>query len=308
MEKVSLVTDQDYLPALLKLLSSAKKSIDILSFSFAIGSVGGKLTTSGAPYKIADHIRKLKAKKPKLSIRFFVEGHRETADRNQITADFLEEAGVEVRYGATHAKGFCIDRKTVLFGSTNLSNQSIMKNREANLLISDKKAVSGFLDYFEHLWGGGHHGGVKLKPPMFADGDFKPMLLEMIARAKKRIDFSIYFFNEREIEKALIEASDRGVKVTGLIHEHKSFAMYYIRKNQATVKRMKASGVTNLFFGPTTLFSHSKYLVADSMEIALGTGNWLIEDVITHPQIYVSLKNKEIAKGLLKHLKSQIKV
>lgn len=308
MEKVSLVTDQDYLPTLLKLLSSARKSIDILSFSFAIGSIGGKLSTTGAPYLIADHIRKLKKKKPELMIRFFVEGHRETADRNKITADFLEEAGVEVRYGATHAKGFSVDKKTVLFGSTNLSNQSIMKNKEANLLIKDKKGVNEFQRYFEHLWEGGHHGEIELDPPMFADGDFKPMILDLIKKARKRIDFSIYFFNERDIENALVEAAQRGVKVTGLVHEHKSFAMYYIRKNQATVKRMKASGVENLYFGPTNLFSHSKYIIADSMEVALGTGNWLIEDVITHPQIYISFKNREIAKGLLKHLKSQISI
>lgn len=303
---MEVITDQNYLPTLLKLLSGAKKKIDILSFSFAIGSAGGKINFKSAPYQIAQKIKDIKKKNPKIKIRFFTEGLRETVDRNKVTADFLEAAGVEVVYGSTHAKGFCIDNEIVLFGSTNLSHQSITKNREANLLIKDKKVAKEFTRYFEHLWNGGGHGGIKLKAPMLADGAFKDKLIAMIDQAKKRVEFSIYFFNHREIEKALVRAHERGVVVTGFIHQHMSFAYPYIRANRATVKRMKAGGIEDLHFGIPTTFSHSKYCVVDRKFVMLGTGNWLVEDVLIHPQLFIELSDPVIARALVKHLKSQI--
>lgn len=304
---MEVITDQDYLPTLLKLLSSAKKKIDILSFSFAIGSAGGKINFKSAPYEIAKKIKDIKTKHgSKIKIRFFTEGLRETVDRNKVTADYLEEAGVEVVYGSTHAKGFCIDGKTVLFGSTNLSHQSITKNREANLLIDDPVIGKEFTRYFNHLWKGGQHGGIKLKPPLLADGSFKDELIKMIDAAKKRVEFSIYFFNHREIENAIIRAHERGVLVTGFIHQHQSFAYGYIRANRGTVKRMMAAGMTDLHFGIATTFSHSKYCVVDRKEVMLGTGNWLVEDVLIHPQLFIHLKDASVAKDLAKHLKSQI--
>jgi phosphatidylserine/phosphatidylglycerophosphate/cardiolipin synthase-like enzyme len=305
--KISVIVNQEYLDTVLDLISKARKSIDILSFSFAIGSAGGKHAAKSAPYKIAEKLVEVKKKKKNLQIRFFTEGLRETVDRNRVTADFLEEAGVEVVYGSTHAKGFCFDKKIVFFGSTNLTNQSIMKNNEANLLIRDAKMAKEFMRYFDHLWEGGHHGGIALKPPFLADGDFKDALIDMVDRAKKYVEFSIYFFNHKEIELAIIRAHERGVKVKGFIHQHASFALPYIWANRSTVKRMRAAGIEDLHFGPLHTFSHAKYIVADRKECMLGTGNWLKEDVFIHPQIYIHLKDASVSKALLKHLNWEIK-
>ena len=305
--KIKLVADDAYLPALMKLLSQAKKRIDILSYSFAIGSASGKLTTSSAPYQIAMKLIEIKKKHgSKIRIRLFTEGLRETNLRNRVTAKELEAVGVEVVYGSTHAKGFCIDDEFLLFGSTNLTNQSIRKNREANLLIEDKATSKEFLRYFNYLWKGGKHGGIKLRPPFLADGDFKDALIEMVNSAKKRVDFSIYFFNHREIEAAIVEAHQRGVKVKGFIHQHGSFALSYIRANRATLKRMRAQGLDDLHLSVFRTFFHSKYMVIDGKEILLGTGNWLKEDVEIHPQLYIQLSNTRLAKALLKHLDDQI--
>ena len=302
-KKILVVTNQDYLPTLLPLIKKAKKSIDVMSYSFAIGSAAGKITTSGAPFKIA---QALVERSKEIKIRFFTEGLRETVERNSVTAKYLEKNGVEVVYGSTHAKGFCFDKKTVFFGSTNLTNQSIMKNNEANLLIKDAKAAREFMRYFDYHWEGGVHGGITLKNPFLADGDFKDELIDLIDRAKRSIGFSIYFFNHREIEEALIRAHERGVKIKGFIHQHASFALSYIWANRSTVKRMKKAGIEDLHWGPLHLFSHAKYIVVDGKETMLGTGNWLVEDVVTHPQLYVHLKDVSVARSLLKHLKWQI--
>lgn len=305
---MKVVVNQEFLPVLLSLLDKARKSIDIISFSFAIGSASGKHSTWNAPYEIASKLIEIKKKYgSKIRIRFFTEGLRETVDRNRVTADFLEEAGIQVRYGSTHAKGFCVDGKYVLFGSTNLTQQSIMKNNEANLLIEEKKNTLGFRKYFEHLWEGGHHGGIKLPKPYLADGDFKDDLINMIHKAKRKIDFSIYFFNHKEIENALIEAHERGLHVRGFIHQHASFAMSYIWANRSTVKRMRNAGMEDLHFGPLHKFSHSKYLVADGKDVFMSTGNWLKEDVNIHPQLSIHFQDSVVARSLLKHLTWQIK-
>lgn len=302
--KISVVTDQDYLPTLLPLLKKARKSIDIMSYSFAIGSAAGKHSEKGAPFKVAEALAE---KVKKIKVRLFTEGLRETVERNSVTAKFLEMSGVEVVYGSTHAKGFCIDKKIVFFGSTNLTNQSITKNFEANLLISDARIAKEFLRYFDYHWRGGGHGGITLKEPFLADGDFKDVLIDLIDRAKKTLAFSIYFFNHREIENALIRAHERGVAIKGFIHQHTSFALSYIWANRSTVKRLKAAGVSDLHWGPPHTFSHAKYIVADKKEFMLGTGNWLVEDVVTHPQLYFHMKDASVSKALLKHLHSSVR-
>jgi phosphatidylserine/phosphatidylglycerophosphate/cardiolipin synthase-like enzyme len=192
-------------------------------------------------------------------------------------------------------------------GSTNLTHQSLIKNNEANLIFDDVKVAQGFAEYFEHLWQGGKHGGVTLTPPLVADGEFKDMLVEMIFSARKSIDFSIYFFHHSEIENALIDAHHRGVKVRGFVHTHNSFALSYVRRTRGTVKRLQDAGIQNLKFGPADLFTHSKFLVCDQQKVALGTGNWLHEDVKVHPQLYVFLKDPSIAKSLINYLNSKFR-
>ncbi|QDK45687.1 hypothetical protein DOM22_11285 [Bdellovibrio sp. ZAP7] len=303
MTSPQIVADSEYLPVLLKLLDQAQKSIDILEYSFAIGSAAGKINIKTAPFEIAQKLIEIKkAKKRKIRIRLYIEGYRETASRNQVTAKYLENHGIEVVYGATHAKGFCIDKKWLLFGSTNLTQQSILKNHETNLLITDTRAIVGFMKYFEFHWKGGDHGGITLPPPMIADGGFKDVLIDMIDRAQVSLSFSIYFFHITEIEKAFIRAHKRKVKITGLVHHHGAFALSYVRRTRGTADRMLAAGIKGLHFGPGSLFTHSKFIVMDNKEVLLGTGNWLHEDVKIHPQLYIHLKDPMLAKKLTKHL------
>jgi phosphatidylserine/phosphatidylglycerophosphate/cardiolipin synthase-like enzyme len=307
-DRALLVLDEDYLPVLMKLLEQAKSSIDIIAFSFAIGSASGKINKTSAPFQIAEKLIEIKRKfKSKIQIRLYIEGERETSDRNSITAEYLADHGIDVRYGTSHAKGFCIDKKYVLFGSTNLTHQSIIKNSEANLLLTDKDCVRGFELYFEHLWAGGRHGGITLPPPMIADGGFKKVLLEMIDTAKSSLEFSIFYFHVSEIEKAFIEAADRGVKVIGYIHDHAAFALSYVRRTHGTAERLRAGGINEIHYAPKNLFTHSKYLIKDRKELLLGTGNWLHEDIKVHPQLYVHLYNPELCKELARHLSGLVK-
>jgi phosphatidylserine/phosphatidylglycerophosphate/cardiolipin synthase-like enzyme len=301
----TLVLDDDYLPVLLRLLDKAKVSVDVLAFSFAIGSAGGRHALSGSPYKIAQKL--IDIRKRGVKVRLYIEMQRDTAARNAVTVRLLKSAGIEVRHGQTHAKGFLIDGKRLLFGSTNLTNQSLHKNRETNVLTQDKPAVSQFQEYFGRMWQGAGHGEVHLEPPLFADGDFFPELVDYIDGAKRALSFSIYFFDLRDVEKALLRAHKRGVKILGVLGRHRSFALSYVRRTVGTAKRLVRGGITNLYYGSPVSFTHSKYIVRDSREIFLGTGNWLAEDVLIHPQLYMLLKDARAAAALVKHLKQQTK-
>jgi len=304
--KVKLVTDDEYLDALLPLLEKAKAKIDILAFSFAIGSATGKINFGTTPYTVAEKLVQLKKKNKNLKIRIYLEGRRETSERNRVTGDYLRKNSISVKYGSTHAKGFAVDDRYVFFGSTNLTHQSILKNNETNLLIDSPDVAAEFEKYFKHLWGGGSHGEIHLNKPMLADGDFKDELIKVIDTAKRRIDFSIYFFDHAEIEKALLKAHKRGVSVTGYVHNHGAFALSYVRRSIATAKRLFAAGIKKIYFGPKHLFSHAKFLVADGKTILMGTGNWLPEDVNIHPQLYIGFENKDLAKKLLSYFKTKL--
>lgn len=282
-------------------------SVDLLAFSFAVGSATGHLDFKGAPFQIMQKLKELKKKHGrKMTIRVYLEGARDTAARNRVTADHLAKAGIIVKMGATHAKGFCVDGRYLLIGSTNLTGQSIFKNNETNLLLDDKKASGEFGKYFEHLWNGGGHGGVKLRKPLLPDGTFKKTLLAMINGAKKRLEFSIYFFSQKDIEAALIRAHKRGVQVTGFINQHRTFGLDDVRQTRKTISRLREAGLDDLHFDQPNMFTHSKYMIKDRGELLLGSGNWLDRDVTVHPQLYIHLTDAALAKRLAKHLAKQI--
>lgn len=299
-----LVTNRDFLPIALKLIENARKSIDLLAYSFSIGSPGGRYNEKSAAYAVARALVTAKRNRgDDLEIRIYMEGSRETAARNQVTARYLKKAGIEVVMGTTHAKGFCIDGSYVLFGSTNLTDQSIRRNNEANLVTNRPQIIRGFEKYFDHYWKGGKHGGIRLPPPLLADGAFKPSLLKLIERAKSSLEFSIYFFDLDAVEEALIQAHRRGVVVTGFLHDHRSFALSYVQRTRATMKRLRRTGITELSLGPDDLFSHSKFIVADRKKFMLGTGNWLPEDVDTHPQLYIAMSQPKLADELAQFMR-----
>jgi V8-like Glu-specific endopeptidase len=51
-----------------------------------------------------------------------------------------------------HTKGIIVDRKRVMIGSQNLSEQGVSLNRDASLLFEDAKLAAYFAEIFEHDW------------------------------------------------------------------------------------------------------------------------------------------------------------
>ena len=51
-----------------------------------------------------------------------------------------------------HTKGIVVDRKKVLLGSQNWSNDGVSVNRDASLLFDDEELARYFADIFDHDW------------------------------------------------------------------------------------------------------------------------------------------------------------
>lgn len=293
-----LVVDTAALPALLGLLDAAERRVDLIAYSFALTK------QPSAPQQVLQAL--LDAHGRGVAVRVYLEGERETALRNVPTGELLAVAGIDVVYGATHAKGVAVD-DAVFFGSTNLTNQSLTKNIEANVVcVDDDDVCAGFDAYFAHLWRGGRHGGVTLPPPLYADGDFAAALVDVIDDARASVDFAIYFFDQEDIERALARAARRGVVVRGLAHTHNSFALPYVRRTRRTVERLQRAGV-DVHLGPPSLFSHAKLLVRDQRALFIGTGNWLDEDIDTHPQLAARFDDAVLARAAVAWLTTTIR-
>lgn len=93
------------------------------------------------------------------------------------------------------------------------------KNNETNIVTDDLKIVSGFDMFFQSLWDGGSEGSIALEEPMLADGAYKAAIVSAIKSAKHSLEFSIYYFNDADIEAELIQASLRGVDVRGYLNQ-----------------------------------------------------------------------------------------
>jgi phosphatidylserine/phosphatidylglycerophosphate/cardiolipin synthase-like enzyme len=304
-----LVTDQDYLPTLLNELGNAKNNIDILAFSFAVDNGQGQIQPTNPAFTVAQKLIDLKKEKGNsFVIRLYIEGERSTLDRNLITGKLLEKAGILVKYGSTHAKGFSIDHQKIFFGSTNLTTQSMMKNNETNILSDDPLIIKGFDQFFENLYNKGKEESLILDKPMLADSAYKSAILKAIQLATKSLEFSIYYFNDSDIENELIKASQRGVKIRGYLNQRELPGSNLVEKNRQTVERLKKAGITELYFALDNSFTHSKYIICDKEKIFLGTGNWNYSDVNNYRQLYVELNSTELSLKLSDHLAEQIKL
>jgi phosphatidylserine/phosphatidylglycerophosphate/cardiolipin synthase-like enzyme len=74
-------------------------------------------------------------------------------DANTSAATFLQQHGIEPKfYPSAHVKSVVVDGKTAYVGSVNLSWNSIDKNREIGLLVTEQANIDSITATFEHDW------------------------------------------------------------------------------------------------------------------------------------------------------------
>ncbi len=122
------------------LIDSAERSIDIEVYSFTHTGLAEKLISANSRGVV---------------IRVLLDG--EISQNELRIVNTLKRNGIGVRFiklenGYMHAKYMIIDGKKVFVGSINFSRNALLRNREAAVIIEDKKIVGEFARVFEQDW------------------------------------------------------------------------------------------------------------------------------------------------------------
>lgn len=75
---------------------------------------------------------------------------------SQIIRDRLRALGVQVkgveRNRMMHTKALCIDSRTLIIGSHNLTKRATSQNYEMSIMTQEFQVVDAFMTYFEAVW------------------------------------------------------------------------------------------------------------------------------------------------------------
>ena len=140
----------------------------------------------------------------------------------------------------------------------------------------------------------------QLKPKTTCETQACKILLNNINNAQKSIDFAIYGFgNVHEIEKALIKASERGVKIRYVVDENSKNENIY--KKTPALKDALKNYKTDYISEETTKFNdfimHNKFFIFDEDSVWLGTANISETDLSGYStNNVIFIKSSELAK------------
>ncbi len=277
------VFNEDYPDNLLFLIDHAKESIYMSQYSFSCETkTAGKISAA----LIAAAGRGVKI------VIFLNGGSTGVGPRNREAKKKLEGAGIAVTINegsrVAHSKLVVVDSLWTLSGSTNLTETSMIKNNEANLLIHSSGISKTLVDYIRALPAKAS-GDINMeskageKIQAVTDRNFIPNALELIKNAKKEICITTYLFdhdmknkdsNSARLFQQLIAAHKRGVKIRAFIEQSTiSFNEHIHAANMRTTAALIKEGITGIRFDSPSSITHCKILIADGYKAILGSTN-----------------------------------
>lgn len=292
------VFNDDYPETLIHLIGHAKDSIYMAQYSFASETKTGQ--------RIAAAL--IAAAKRKVKISIFLNGGKSgVGPNNRLTAKKLSNHGISVTINegsrVEHAKLVVVDSLWVLCGSTNLTETSMLKNNEANLLLHSPEVAATLERYARELPEKASEDLTLVSPSnkkvvALTDRAFLDTALELIDGAKKEICITTYLFdmgmkkteysksaedvpfepNEKsgaaQLFKALVKAHERGVKIRAFIEQSSiAFNEHIHSANMRTTEYLIKKGVKGIRFDSPSTITHSKILISDGYRALLGSTN-----------------------------------
>lgn len=281
--RIRAVWDGNYLNAALKLIREAKIEIDVVHFEWAWGEGTKEIQTAlGEAVQRGVRVRVILDDEPRNSAQ---------------SLPYLENEGIDARLDESrtriHAKIIVADRTRVLFGSTNLSEQSILRNHETNLLVENADVAEAFARYAEAIRANPHEsvslpeagaapGAEAAGIRVYFDRSFERALLALLDSARTRIDLQMYgtrlYRNDASspstrLLDALRRASARGVKVRVILERARGdWGAETNRLNEETAEYLAVGGCEVRFDRPD-IISHAKLLFVDD-KATVGSMNW----------------------------------
>jgi len=277
------VFNEDYPDHLLFLIGRAKESIYMSHYSFSC-----ETKTAG---KISDAL--VEASKRGVSIDIFLNGGSSgVGPKNRETKKKLERPGIKITINegsrVMHSKLVVVDSLWTLSGSTNLTETSMIKNNESNLLIHSSDIAKTLMDYIKALPAKASadidmesKAGEKIRA--LTDRNFISGALELIKGAKKEICITTYLFdydmkdegsNGSKLFRELIAAHKRGVKIRAFIEQSTiSFNEHIHKANMRTTEALMKEGINGVRFDSPSGITHCKILMADGYKAIIGSTN-----------------------------------
>ena len=154
------ISGKKYYPAVKEAIQNAEDSIYVVMFQVSLNPYH----KNSKVYKLVDEL--VKAHKRGVNVKVVLDQNIDFVNRRNIDKwvaegknawcfKILKEAGIEVYYDNlttyTHAKTIIIDKKIVIMGSANWSENAFSRNVETNVLIKSKKLASEILEYFKKI-------------------------------------------------------------------------------------------------------------------------------------------------------------
>lgn len=220
---------------------------------------------------------------------------RIVTDRDNVKTDaeaFLLKSGIPVvsdnRRAFMHNKFAVCDRKRVWTGSYNFTDNCTFRNNNNALVISSDKIAAAYSAEFEEMFVQGVFGnkketeflGISGKDRYYdkvagsdvnvffsPDDNVQRIIVSLIDKADKSVDFMAFSFTSKEIAEALIRSMRKGVKVRGVYDDSgaNGTGSQYVKLavEGAEIRIKRGSGVM-----------HNKVMIIDGKKVITGSYNF----------------------------------
>lgn len=307
----STILNETYHSTLISLINNAQNNIFGGQLLFALN---GKKTA-----EIAEAL--IRASDRGVEIDLILEGDKKgIAKKNMAAKKYLEDRGIRVTLDSkakiSHAKWFVFDEELVLSGSTNLSDASMTKNNESNILVRSEKIAQSLINYMHILIADCDNNvnvesefseGIKL----ITDRLFFENALELIENAENELCLSTYFFdlnedymhtNTGKLFQALIDACKRGVNIQIFLEQSKiDFNLHIHKTNLRTARVLASKGIKGISFDDPAIISHCKMIIADRKKVLMGSTNWYWRGIDQSHQVNFIIMNKLLVESLYEY-------
>jgi phosphatidylserine/phosphatidylglycerophosphate/cardiolipin synthase-like enzyme len=233
-------------------------------------------------------------------------------------SDYRNESGVSAlraqnvpivedgRGALMHHKFMVFDRRAVWTGSMNFTENCAYRNNNHGLLIVDDGLAENYSTKFRWMFELKKFGGrptpqdqIPFPQVVLTDGtgvrnyfsthdDVGMQVVEEIRRAKESIHFLAFSFTHKAIGEAMLEARQRGVRVSGVFEETQAGS------KSSWFRGMKELGCDVLKDGnPRNM--HHKCIVIDGGTVIAGSFNFSASADNSNDENLVMIRNRRIA-------------
>jgi cardiolipin synthase len=307
-----------YYNSMLDDINAAKSYIYIETFRFGDDEMGNNFATA------LIKARKKRDVEVKLLVDYWGAGNT-----GSNVFERLKKGGVEVRFfekikynfdvftkghRRNHRKLLIIDDKIVYIGSSNITayninwRESVLRMKSGIAVTFKKLLLQDWKLYNQYVISRNYNTkvikyynfSIFRDVPNIAQKKINRLFINMIKNAQKSVYVETpYFLPGYLLRRALMSAAKRGVQVTVIIPKKSDVRLVDILRNKY-IGPLSVSGIKFLFYETNNL--HSKLLLIDEKEFAIGSSNFDYRSFRYMFEIVLKGNDPDISGQIFKHI------